>query len=176
MKIAVTGAHRVGKTTLVENLQESLPEYLIKQEAYYDLEERGHVFSEIPDPEDYLLQLEHSIEQISSVENNVIFDRCPMDMLAYIQATHKVKNNKIQSLYHKVQNVITALDLLVFIPIEDPDRIGCPESGLPELRQQVNEILNDWIRDIGIDVLEVVGSPIARRNRVLKYISLHSDI
>lgn len=171
MKIAVTGAHRVGKTTLVELLQESLPEYLCKPEAYHDLEERGLLFSEIPDPEDYLMQLEHSIEQMSSCGNNVIFDRCPIDMLAYIQVTQELKNNKIQSLYHRVQNVMTTLDLLVFVPIEDPDVIDCPESGLPELRQQVNEILNDWIEDFGIDVLEVVGSPIARRNQVMKYIS-----
>ena len=105
MKIAVTGAHRVGKTTLVELLQELLPEYLCKQEAYHDLEERGLLFSEIPDPEDYLMQLEHSIEQMSSCGNNVIFDRCPIDMLAYIQVTQELKNNKIQNIQYLFRRV-----------------------------------------------------------------------
>jgi len=58
MKIAVTGSHRTGKTTLVEKLLEALPEYTCKAEAYYELEETGHIFSEIPVLEDYILQLE----------------------------------------------------------------------------------------------------------------------
>lgn len=169
MKIAITGAHRVGKTTLVENLKESLLEYINKAEPYSELEEKGLFFSEIPDPEDYILQLEHSIEQISTSGNNVIFDRCPIDLLAYIQATNKFEN--IQSLYHRVKTVMTAIDLLVFVPIEEPDLIGCPESDLPDLRLQVNEILNDWVWDFDTDLLEVVGSPLARRNQVLQYIS-----
>jgi hypothetical protein len=39
MKIAVTGAHRTGKTSLVDKLQESLPEYVSKAEPYHELDE-----------------------------------------------------------------------------------------------------------------------------------------
>jgi thymidylate kinase len=171
MKIAITGTHRSGKTTLVDKLQECLPEYVCKAEAYYELEERGNVFSEIPTLEDYILQLEHSIEQISAREKNLIFDRCPLDMLAYIQATTEFKNANIQSLYHRVKNALTQIDILVFVPIEEPDVIGCPESDFPELRLEVNEILNDWIWDFGIDTIEVSGSPSDRCARVMKHIS-----
>lgn len=48
MKLAVTGAHRAGKTTLVEKLQESHPDYKYYPEPYYALEETGYIFSEIP--------------------------------------------------------------------------------------------------------------------------------
>lgn len=171
MKIAVTGAHRVGKTTLVNLLLESLPEYEFKEEAYYELEEKGFVFSEVPGPEDYVMQLEHSLKQISAGGKNVIFDRCPIDLLAYIQATQAFNNINIQAWYRRVYNVMSAIDLLVFVPVEAPDVIGCPESGLPELRHQVNEILHDWIWDFGIDVVEVVGSPLSRRNQVMTYLS-----
>ena len=168
MKIAITGAHRVGKTTLAEKLQESLPGYDYIPEPYHDLEERGHVFSETPGLNDYIEQLEYSINQIPKSGNNAIFDRCPVDILAYIQAMNDAEN--IQSLYQKVQSVITGIDLIVFVPIEDPDLISCPESELPELRFQVNEILKEWIWDFGLETIEVHGTVQARRNQVLNKI------
>ena len=171
MRIGVSGAHRVGKTTLVENLQEFLPDYICKAEAYYELEETGFVFSEIPVYEDYLILLEHSIEQITSDENNIIFDRCPVDILAYIQATIESDNFNIQSLYQRVLDVMNEIDLLIFVPFEKPDLIGCPESDLPELRRRVNEILKEWIRDFNLNVLQVAGSPIERRDQVLRHMS-----
>ena len=171
MRIGVSGAHRVGKTTLVENLQEFLPDYICKAEAYYELEETGFVFSEIPVYEDYLILLEHSIEQITSDENNIIFDRCPVDILAYIQATIESDNFNIQSLYQRVLDVMNEIDLLIFVPVEKPDLIGCPESDLPEIRRRVNEILKEWIRDFNLNVLQVAGSPIERRDQVLLHMS-----
>lgn len=171
MKIAVSGAHRVGKTTLVDNLQESFPEYKCKAEAYFELEETGFEFSEIPVYEDYIILLEHSIEQIETNENNIIFDRCPLDYLAYIQASNDSENLNIQSLYQRVKDVMNEIDLLVFVPVEKPDLIVCPDSELPELRRKVNEILNDWVWDFNSNVMEVTGSPSARREQVIKHMS-----
>ena len=173
MKIAVTGAHRTGKTSLVEKLIEALPEYSCKAEAYYELEDKGYFFSEIPSLEDYILQLEYSIEQLTDSGDNVIFDRCPIDMLAYIRADQDVENIDIQLKFQRVQNSMSEIDLLVFVAIEDPDVIRCQESDLPELRQQVNEILYDWIFDFDIDVLEVSGSLLERKNKVIEYLSKH---
>ncbi|MDR2036891.1 MAG: ATP-binding protein [Bacteroidales bacterium] len=169
MKLAITGAHRVGKTTLIENLLESLPDYEHIPEPYYELEESGHLFYEIPVVEDYLAQLMHSIKQISRNNGNVIFDRCPIDIMAYIEAIGGHGN--IQSLYSKVELIMTEIDLLVFVPIESPDVISCPESELPELRNQINELLTDWIWDFGIETIEVTGTPLARKNQVIDRIS-----
>lgn len=47
MKIAVSGAHWTGKTTLVEELSRTLPDHLSMNEPYYYLEEEGHVFPEM---------------------------------------------------------------------------------------------------------------------------------
>jgi len=171
MKIAVTGAHRVGKTTLIDKLSESLPEYICHTEPYYELEERGHVFSDIPTPEDYQAQLEYSIEQITDAGDHVIFDRCPIDLLAYIQATDELESIDIQSLYHRVQDTMAEIDLLIFVPIEEPDVIDCPESELPKLRHGVNEILSDWIWDFDLNTVEVAGPISTRTNQIIQYLS-----
>ena len=165
MKIAVTGAHRVGKTALAEKLHESLADYELRAEPYYELEELGHLFSELPEVDDFLGQLEYSMEQISSSSQNVIFDRCPIDFLAYIRAIDESEN--IQSVFNKVESVMSEIDLLVFVPVEEPDLIRCEESDLPELRYRINEILNDWIWDFSIETLEVKGTLLDRRNQIL---------
>jgi len=89
--------------------------------------------------------------------------------LAYIYATNKSEN--IQSLFYKVQCIMTEIDHIVFVPIEEPDLIFCPESELPILRYQVNEILNDWMKDFGKDTIEVNGNLAARCSQVIKLIS-----
>lgn len=104
MKIAITGAHRVGKTTLAEKLQESLAGYELLKEPYYELEELGLAFSETPDTDDFIAQLEHSIKQIAIDTDKMIFDRCPIDFLAYIHAIDESVN--IQSLYNKVESIM----------------------------------------------------------------------
>lgn len=164
MKIAITGAHRVGKTTLAEKLHETFPDYEYYPEPYFELEEAGYIFSEIPTVDDYLAQLEYSIKQIAKSDNNAIFDRCPVDLLAYIQATDKSQN--LQSIFNKVQNAIDEIDLLIFVPIEEPDIISCSESELPELRFQVNEILCNLISDFDIETIEVSGTISERQNQI----------
>ncbi len=164
MKIAVTGTHRVGKTTLAEKLYESFPDYEYYTEPYFELEETGYIFAEMPTADDYLAQLEYSIKQIARNSNNAIFDRCPVDLFAYIQATDKSLN--LQSIFSKVQNTIDKLDLLIFVPIETPDVILYSESELPELRYQVNDILSDLISDFDIETIEVKGNLSERLNQI----------
>jgi hypothetical protein len=48
MRIAVSGAHRTGKTSLVEELGRCLPRYSVTDEPYNLLAEEGHEFEEMP--------------------------------------------------------------------------------------------------------------------------------
>lgn len=172
MKIAITGAHKVGKTSLVDQLERACPDYQCLPEPYFALEEMGHSFSEIPNLEDYLLQLEYAIEQISAYEDQVIFDRCPIDLLAYIQVVDEFEEIDIPALYQKVQEAMAELDLLVFVPIEEPDLIGCSAFEMPELRMAVNELLEEWVREFDIEVIEVEGAPEARKRQVINILSV----
>ncbi|MBE8715115.1 AAA family ATPase [Sphingobacterium hungaricum] len=168
MKIAITATHRVGKTSLAESLVEILPEYQIQPEPYYQLEESGILFSESPTITDFLLQLDYAIEQCHTDNQNIIFDRCPLDLLAYIHALDKTKN--IQFLYNQVENALKQIEFLIFIPIESPDLIGCPASAYPILRKQVNDILEEWICDFDIEFIQVNGTIKNRIDQVLKRI------
>lgn len=168
MKIALSGAHKVGKTTLAEELLSHLPGYVLTKEPYYEMEESGYLFAEIPEADDFIQQFEHSVKQLQNGRDNTIFDRCPIDILAYIHALDPRRN--IESLFATTQSILSEIDLLVFVPVEDPDLIDCQRSDLPKLRTKVNDILANWMYDLGIAVIEVTGTPTARRDQLLKLI------
>ena len=168
MRIAFTGSHRVGKTTLAEEIADNLPNYDFKNEPYLQLEDTGYLFSEIPTLDDYVEQFNYSVKQIKESGNDVIFDRCPLDILAYIYAISKIKN--IQTLYDEMTNAMSQIDLLIFVTIETPDLIICQESDLPNLRYEVNDILQNWIGDLSIEILEVYGPLENRKKQILNKI------
>ncbi|MCD0457523.1 ATP-binding protein [Chryseobacterium sp. LC2016-27] len=165
MRIAFTGSHRVGKTTLADEIAESLPDHEFIIEPYLQLEEEGYLFSEIPTLEDYVEQFNFSVELLQNSDDKVIFDRCPLDLLAYIYAVGKKKN--ISALYEEMTTAIDEIDLLVFVPIEKVDVIFCQGSDLPNLRQEVNDILEEWIGDFSNEILEVSGTLEDRKKQVL---------
>ncbi len=176
MRIAVSGTHASGKSTLVEELAAALPKYLTVDEPYYLLEEEGHQFPEMPSIEDFELQLERSIELLSGGEPDVIFDRCPADLVAYLLTHEDADLFDPEEWLPRVRAAIGTLDLIVFVPIEERDRIAMPRSMDAGLRSEVNEkiqeILLDNALDVDADVLTVNGSPQERARQVLAYLGV----
>lgn len=174
MRIAVSGAHRTGKTTLVEELRRALPTYAVVDEPYYLLEEEGHDFAEMPCLEDFELQLERSLEATVEGEEDRIFDRCPADILAYL-ITHRDSGGfDVERWLPRVRSAMEPLDLIVFVPIEDPDRVTVSEPDDAELRRRVDEELREIVLDdrwdLGIEALEVTGTPRERLRQVLAWV------
>lgn len=174
MRIAVSGTHFSGKSTLVEALSKALPKYSAVEEPYRLLEEEGYEFTEMPSVEDFELQLERSIGCLEESEPNVIFDRCPADFLGYLLTHPEAEAFDLETWLPRVQAAIEKLDLIVFLPVEERDRIVLPSSEDSELRLQVDEklkeILLDDEFDFDVDVLEVTGAPHERVQRVLAYL------
>lgn len=169
MRIAIFGAHKVGKTTLAEELLENLSRYTLEQEPYYQLELSGYEFLEAPTPEDFFEQFNYSAKLILESGDDVIFDRCVIDILAYLHVLDPDRN--IQQLYQTVQELISEIDLFVFVPIEEPDLIPSHQIELSKIRKQVDHVIRDWIADFGISVIEVSGILSNRTDQVIARIS-----
>jgi thymidylate kinase len=174
MRIAISGTHFSGKSTLVEALSEELPQYTTVEEPYYLLQEEGYEFAESPSLEDFEQQLERSIESLDESSPNVIFDRCPADILSYLLVHADVDAFNLERWLPRVQAAIGTLDLIVFLPIEEPDRIVLPFSQDAEYRRRVDEKLKEIILEnafnFEVEVLEVTGSLKMRVERVLDQI------
>lgn len=173
MRIAVSGAHRTGKTTLIEELSRALPTYIVVDEPYHLLEEEGHEFPEMPSIEDFELQLERSIQCVDDSENDQIFDRCPADLLAYLIAHPDADGSEVDPWLPRARKAMQRLDLVVFVPVEEPDLITVSESEENELRRQVDEELRDIILDdrwdFGVEAIEVTGTARERARQVLAH-------
>jgi len=162
MRVAISGTHFSGKSTLITSLLKQLPHYVAVEEPYILLEEQGYEFSNPPALEDFELQFERSIRTILESKSCTIFDRCPLDLLAYALALGDLVDIENWSL--KMKDAIRLLDLIVYIPIENRDRIRVPASEDLELRRNVDENLQDMLLDdsLGIlentEILEIIGS------------------
>lgn len=91
-RIAISGTHCMGKTTLINDFLEIYPEYIYEEEPYYQLQEKHDIeFSGEPTLEDFIEQLEYSLERLDfrAAQPNVIFERCPMDFVDLRDVSHR---------------------------------------------------------------------------------------
>jgi hypothetical protein len=173
MRIAISGSHLVGKTALAEALAEALPRHEVVPEPYYLLEEDGHEFAEMPSIDDFELQLERSLSCLRESGRNVIFDRCPLDIVGYLMTHEDADAFQLEDWLPRVHRVVPRLDLIVFVPIEEPDRVPVPRSQA-RLRAEVDGLLRELVVDdiygLEVDVLTVEGTAAARVRQVLEHV------
>ena len=173
MRIAVSGTHRTGKSTLVEDLAEELRGYRVVDEPYHLLEEEGFEFTDPPVLEDWVAQLRRSIEELEAdASPDLLLDRCPVDLLAYAR-THEDRDAfDLDEWLPRVRDALGTLDLVVFVPLEKPDRIPLGPGEDPELRAAVDrelaELLLEDSLDLDVEVVTVEGTRKERVAQVLR--------
>jgi hypothetical protein len=161
VRIAVSGAHHVGKTTLIEAFARAHPEYDAEPEPYHALSEAGAAFADPPTEDDYLEQLEHSTGRIEerAGEANVVFDRCPLDFVAYLQvlAVRAGEDFDFDDHREEVASALEGLDLIVFIPATDRSFDG-DDIAYPKLRKAVDRRLQAILLEDELSLFEA-GKP-----------------
>lgn len=173
MRVAISGSHRVGKSTLVETLSAALAGYETIDEPYHLMQEEGHEFSHPPSLEDFEAQLERSLEALNDAGENALFDRCPLDLVAYALVHEDSDSFELEEWLPRVREAMATLDLVVFVPIEQPDRVrvtrGEDAGGWREpVDEKLREILVEDALELALEVLEVSGSVGHRVDAVLQ--------
>ena len=161
---------------MIAELAQSLPNYLTVEEPYYEFLEAGHVFAETPTTDDLELLIRSSCTSITrTTEANVLFDRAPLDYWAYLVSARRSHTDFRQSTFEEIAQAIARLDLIVFVPIEKPDRINVDASEGLRQRRRVDALLRQVLVDdslgLGAPTLEVTGTATERSRQVLTYVA-----
>jgi hypothetical protein len=154
MRIAISGTHCSGKTTLIDEFLLAHPEFTHEPEAYEALqEEYGETFAAEPNAEDFHRQLEYNVARLRryGIGDRVIFERSPSDYLAYMFALERLGRERdaasvIKNSLELAQEAVALLDLIVFLPADD-FQFDVPDSEEPELRSVVDAILEGILID-----------------------------
>ena len=173
MRIAVSGTHCTGKSTLIEEFLRAHPDFVHEPEPYTVLvEEFGEEFSAEPFVEEFYRQLEFNIDRLREHKRGarVIYERCPIDFLAYIDA---LDSQATQPSLNLVSDAIQNLDLILYLPLDDT--FDVPHDEFPKLREAVDRRLSAIFGDdefgiissSNVVVIEGRGS-IKQRLRILE--------
>ena len=160
MRIAVSGTHSIGKSTLIDEFLRAHTNFTHEPEPYTVLvEDFGEEFSAEPCEEDFYRQLEFNVERLKQhgPGEHVIYERCPIDFLAYLAA---LKCRTIDTAL--VLEGIQHLDLIVYLPLDDDD--DSSDAEFPKLRKAVDRKLSAIFREDEYEILsgtrtvEAIGS------------------
>lgn len=149
MRIAISGSHSLGKSTFVRDFLLAHPDYAFEEEPYRAIRhEHEIVFGEDQTQHHINLQLDHCIKRVSQYEpgSRVICDRCPADYIPY--ASYSIEHGRqdidaayVKSLYPRIRESLTHLDLIVFIPISAEHPIQLEEDG----HRPTHDFYRDWV-------------------------------
>jgi hypothetical protein len=183
MRVAVSGTHCCGKSTLIDEFLLAHPEFTHEPEPYAVLEEEyGEVFAAEPSQDDFFRQLEFNVDRLRLYKpgERVIFERSPVDFLAYMLALNDLRRGEkttrlIEMSLDLLTDAISFLDLIVFLTLDDEDGIVISDSEDAQLRGAVNSRLMDILNDDQFDlfsshrplVVQAMGST-AQRLRTLE--------
>jgi hypothetical protein len=171
MRIGISGAHGTGKTTLAEDLCVHLAGHVPVDEPYFLLEEEGYEFEFPPSLDDYRAQLRRSLRVLRSSAPRVVFDRTPLDFLAYLAAQGAGIEDEADP--SALRSALASLDLLIVTPVTPELERVLPRPGMPRLREVVNDTLLDLLSSdplqawADVPVIELSGPLDGRLEAVL---------
>lgn len=157
-------------------LSEQLPNYESFEEPYVLLADEGCDFSSPPTVEEYMQQMERSLAVIQGSPASALIDRCPLDYYGFAQAAGEVDRVDVDRWEYETRAALAKVDVIVFLPIETPDRIELPSTEDAEFRQAVDDRLRELVLDDSLgwlsdtDVAEVTGSLAERVRTVINLI------
>jgi hypothetical protein len=165
MRVAVSGSHGTGKSTLIAAFLERRPEYTHEPEAFEALaDDIDLTASEGPTPEGLRALLEYTVSAVSAHAPGscVIFERSPVDYVAYAAASRRSwpASSIRRFLDDQVPTVrasVRHLDLIAFLPVSASGP-GPREGEDARFRRRVDEALRCALLDDDHDLFDDAAS------------------
>ena len=173
MRIAISGSHSLGKSTLVWDWIKRHPQYTREEEPFRALD--GEMYDIRFRQESNRLhngiQMYYNASRVnlySSINDCVIFDRAPIDYIAYSQytadnQTTDIDNAFVEAMVPRVRETLQRLDLVVFVPMTDRWPVDMEDDGIRPVdlpyRAEVDAIFKQIYRDERFSVMPDKNRP-----------------
>ena len=164
MRIAVSGSHSTGKSTLIAAFLARCPHFGEEPEAFELLgDEITLLPGEGPDIDGLVALIEHTIDLVAGYEPGaaVVFERSPVDYLAYAVVSESIPAAErvtfVERYAPAVREAIRHLDLVVLLPITSviPARPEDDEG----FRDRVDDALRSALIDDEHDLFDGPAAP-----------------
>ena len=174
MRIAISGSHSLGKSTVVKDWVAKYPQFIREEEPYRVLGLHGPyeiLFREFSTKLHNGIQLYYNVSRIQrycECTEDVIFDRAPIDYIAYSQYTANQGHTDIDdafvaSMVPVVRDSLSRLDILAFVPKSDTWPVEMEADGIRPIdhayRDDVDDIFKQIYRDGRFQVLPDKNGP-----------------
>ncbi|WP_131782882.1 AAA family ATPase [Legionella gresilensis] len=157
MRIAVSGSHSLGKSTFVQDFIDAHPNYQLETEPYRALRDNYNIkFGKDSTRFCNGIQFYYNLSRVKQYQNascNVIFDRCPIDYIAYSLYTEKYKQTDldmkfIESLIAPTREALKYIDLLIFISINDKHLVDIEDDGIRPIDVSYRAEVDNFFKQI----------------------------
>lgn len=167
MKIAIIGAHGVGKTTLAKELSKLLKFPVLPDTAREALL-KGFAVNESTPPENQLWILTKQIEYERELKDNFIADKTLFDNIVYGRQLFNDQN--FLSVLENIIGKIANYDLFIYLPIEIP-LVDDGRSMDPVFQEKIDKEYLKVLGEFGISYFQVRGSVKQRLKSSLQIIN-----
>jgi hypothetical protein len=188
LRIAISGTHCSGKSTLAEALLMDHPVYIHEPEAYEAIGELfGETFPGMPTQGDLFRQLDYHVQRLRHYKDGdcVIFERTTVDYVAYIQTLEQFSRSVLDKTLTSesigiARENMKLLDAIVFLPLHGFDGEAPVDEDL-RLRRRVDSRLQTILLDDELDLfggdgpvlVEATGTTQQRLAVVNKHLTLN---
>lgn len=125
MRIAISGSHCMGKSTLIGDFLSEWKSYELPEKTYrHVINEKNLSHSSETNKETQRAILDFMCEQVKTYgkDDNVIYDRCPIDNLVYSMWAYHHERSDIDADFikesiPKVREALKYIDIIFYIPI-----------------------------------------------------------
>ena len=166
MRVAVSGSHGTGKSTLIAAFLAQRPEYAHEPEAYEELaDDIALLASEGPDIEGLAALLVHTVSAVGRHRPGaaVIFERTPVDYLAYAAATRSIaraeRDEFMRTYVPVVRAAVCSLDLIALLPAARGGPFASRPGEDDRYRKRVDEELRRALIDDDYDLFGADPAP-----------------
>jgi hypothetical protein len=162
LRLAVSGSHGTGKSTLIAAFLDLRPEYRYEPEAYEALaDDIAFNSSEGPSPEGLQSLLDYTIAAISrhAPDACVVFERSPVDYLAYAAASRDAwsapsTREFLAAAAPAVRASLRHLDLIALLPVSEAGPIRARAEEDQRFRKRVDDRLRRALIDDDHDLFD----------------------